>query len=177
MSTQAVEIVDGIQRGVIAAVLHVAASNSAAAREIAREFVAAADEVRVQSELIPLSSIVASAFAKGLSREQLLKLSSQCRNKVQLLDAVKSGARLVSRLGEAELDRYRRVVVEAAARAATEIKESEFFSRRRRTRAELAALGEITAALAGTTVPRRPTPAQLDIARTQAELAAVPART
>jgi hypothetical protein len=177
MSTATAEIMDGIQRGAVAAILHVAASNASAAREIACEFVAAAETIKAQSERIPLSSAVAVAFATGLSREQLLRLSGQGNTRTRFLDTVRRSATLVAQLGEAELERYRRVVIEAADRAAREVKESEFFSRRRKTRSEAEAIGEIRAALAGTTtVLRRPLP-PLDSARRPVAVAPVPART
>jgi len=176
MSTATAEIMDGIQRGAVAAILHVAAANASAAREIACEFVAAAEAVKTQSERIPLSSAIAVAFSTGLSRDQLLRLSGQGNTTTRFLDTVRRSAMLVAQLGEAELERYRRVVTEAADRAAREVKESEFFSRRRKTRSEVEAIGEIRAALAGTTVLRRPTP-PLESARRQVEAAPVPART
>jgi len=176
MSTATAEIMDEIQRGAVAAILHVAAANASAAREIACEFVAATQAVKAQAERIPLSSAVAVAFSTGLSREQLLGLSAQGSTTTQFLDTVRRSAMLVARLGEAELERYRRVVTEAADRAAREVKESEFFSRRRKTRSEVEAINQIRAALAGTMVQPRPT-RPLDSARRPAEVAPVPART
>ena len=138
-----VEVIDRIQRGTLAAVLHVAWANDSAANEIARELHAAEAAIEAQLDKLEHSSAVATAFRGGWSREHLTRLLGECLVASRMLEEVQLTASVVLSRGPQELHAYRRIVNTAVDCAVREVKESPFFHWQRVTRAERVALEQI----------------------------------
>ena len=154
--TVPIEVIDRIQRGTLAAVLHVASANDAAANEIARELHAAEAAIEAQLDRLERSSAVAIAFREGLSREHLTRLLGECLITSRMLEEVQLTASVVLSRGPHELDAYRLIVSTAVDRAAREVKESPFFRWQRVTRAERVALEQIGRVFDAVALPSSP---------------------
>jgi hypothetical protein len=138
-----------IREGILSAVMHVAAAGVPSTRELALGFVAANEGIVTSAPQISCSfALLRRALAHGLSPDLLKNMALARRSASELLDAMQHGAQLVQHSGDGQagVAEYRKVIVDAAERAArTQI--SAAFLTRRPTYAQRVAIAQIRSAL------------------------------
>jgi hypothetical protein len=139
MDSEALEL---LRDGPLAAMFHIACSTSPAARELAREFIAASDAIYEATRGSLGPTVLTTIFNDGLSRANLKKLAEHPPSAKILFGRLQQSFETLQQHYPESLDDYRTLVIMAAEKAAQAVKERHF-ARSRTTSAERRAIEEI----------------------------------
>ena len=138
-----------VRNGPLSALYHVATASPSGPVGLTKEFTAAADAVAEATQSAGAESLVGTAFATGLTQDDLMKLAKARPAPKALLAGLHESISIVARKSPSDAQAYRDMVLSTARRAAEATKEGGFlgFGGTKVSEAEARALEDIQRAL------------------------------